>query len=95
VSLEWTELSITGSVPTARCGHSATMVEKRLLVFGGRGISPFVALIFLFLVLTNFWCTSYAIKAFFIFLALMWLLKELSTNGATQTCPSHVYAFSM
>ncbi|KAJ3684023.1 hypothetical protein LUZ61_013187 [Rhynchospora tenuis] len=37
MSLEWTELSITGSVPPARCGHSATMVEKRLLVFGGRG----------------------------------------------------------
>ncbi|THU68734.1 hypothetical protein C4D60_Mb08t06980 [Musa balbisiana] len=37
ISLEWTELSITGSVPQPRCGHSATMVEKRLLIFGGRG----------------------------------------------------------
>ncbi|KAJ3684020.1 hypothetical protein LUZ61_013184 [Rhynchospora tenuis] len=38
MSLEWTELSITGSVPPARCGHSATMVEKRLLVFVGEGL---------------------------------------------------------
>lgn len=37
ISLEWTELSITGSAPPPRCGHTATMVEKRLLVFGGRG----------------------------------------------------------
>uniref|UniRef100_A0A803MUH8 Uncharacterized protein n=1 Tax=Chenopodium quinoa TaxID=63459 RepID=A0A803MUH8_CHEQI len=37
ISLEWTELSISGTVPPARCGHSATMVEKRLLVYGGRG----------------------------------------------------------
>jgi N-acetylneuraminic acid mutarotase len=37
MSLEWTELSVTGSVPPPRCGHSATMIEKRLLVFGGRG----------------------------------------------------------
>ncbi|XP_039014411.1 protein GLUTELIN PRECURSOR ACCUMULATION 3 isoform X2 [Hibiscus syriacus] len=37
ISLEWTELSVTGSVPPPRCGHTATMVEKRLLVFGGRG----------------------------------------------------------
>ncbi|URE28108.1 Kelch motif [Musa troglodytarum] len=37
ISLEWMELSITGSVPQPRCGHSATMVEKRLLIFGGRG----------------------------------------------------------
>ncbi|KAL5202385.1 hypothetical protein ABZP36_013337 [Zizania latifolia] len=35
--LEWTELSVTGSVPPPRCGHSATMIEKRLLIFGGRG----------------------------------------------------------
>ncbi|KAL9224976.1 hypothetical protein vseg_000950 [Gypsophila vaccaria] len=39
ISLEWTELSISGTVPPARCGHSATMVEKRLLVYGGRGSS--------------------------------------------------------
>ena len=32
------ELSVTGSVPPPRCGHTATMVEKRLLVFGGRGM---------------------------------------------------------
>ncbi|KAK9735000.1 hypothetical protein RND81_04G176700 [Saponaria officinalis] len=37
ISLEWTELSISGTVPPARCGHTATMVEKRLLVYGGRG----------------------------------------------------------
>jgi len=37
VSLEWTELAVTGSVPPPRCGHSATMIEKRLLIFGGRG----------------------------------------------------------
>ncbi|KAK8713061.1 hypothetical protein V6N13_148288 [Hibiscus sabdariffa] len=37
VSLEWVELSVTGSLPPPRCGHTATMVEKRLLVFGGRG----------------------------------------------------------
>ncbi|KAM0928348.1 hypothetical protein ACQ4PT_002423 [Festuca glaucescens] len=37
MSLEWTELAIAGSAPPPRCGHSATMIEKRLLVFGGRG----------------------------------------------------------
>lgn len=37
ISLEWMELSVSGSVPPPRCGHTATMVEKRLLVFGGRG----------------------------------------------------------
>lgn len=37
MSLEWTELAVTGSVPPPRCGHSATMIEKRLLIFGGRG----------------------------------------------------------
>ncbi|KAL5710739.1 G protein alpha subunit [Ranunculus cassubicifolius] len=37
MSLEWTELSVAGSLPSPRCGHTATMVEKRLLVFGGRG----------------------------------------------------------
>lgn len=37
VSLEWMELSISGSLPPPRCGHTATMVEKRLLIFGGRG----------------------------------------------------------
>ncbi|GAB2229413.1 hypothetical protein Droror1_Dr00023553 [Drosera rotundifolia] len=37
ISLEWTELSISGSIPPPRCGHTATMVEKRLLVYGGRG----------------------------------------------------------
>ncbi|XP_021731470.1 rab9 effector protein with kelch motifs-like [Chenopodium quinoa] len=42
ISLEWTELSISGTVPPARCGHSATMVEKRLLVYGGRGSSGIV-----------------------------------------------------
>ncbi|CAN7009189.1 unnamed protein product [Brassica oleracea var. botrytis] len=40
VSLEWMELSVSGSLPPPRCGHTATMVEKRLLVFGGRGITP-------------------------------------------------------
>ncbi|KAL2943260.1 RING finger protein B [Bienertia sinuspersici] len=42
ISLEWTELSITGTVPPARCGHTATMVEKRLLVYGGRGSNGIV-----------------------------------------------------
>ncbi|KAL9268723.1 GLUTELIN PRECURSOR ACCUMULATION 3-like protein [Drosera capensis] len=37
ISLEWTELSISGSIPPPRCGHTATMVGKRLLVYGGRG----------------------------------------------------------
>nr|GMC96125.1 host cell factor [Ipomoea batatas]GME19176.1 host cell factor [Ipomoea batatas] len=37
ISLEWTELSVSGALPPARCGHNATMVEKRLLVYGGRG----------------------------------------------------------
>ncbi|PKA60539.1 Serine/threonine-protein phosphatase BSU1 [Apostasia shenzhenica] len=37
ISLEWTELSITGSAPLPRCGHTITVVEKRLLIFGGRG----------------------------------------------------------
>ncbi|XP_030543074.1 protein GLUTELIN PRECURSOR ACCUMULATION 3 [Rhodamnia argentea] len=37
ISLEWVELSISGSLPPPRCGHTATMVEKRLLVYGGRG----------------------------------------------------------
>ncbi|XP_058088844.1 protein GLUTELIN PRECURSOR ACCUMULATION 3 isoform X2 [Magnolia sinica] len=37
MSLEWTELSVLGSLPPPRCGHTASMVEKRLLVFGGRG----------------------------------------------------------
>lgn len=37
ISLEWVELSVSGSLPPPRCGHTATMVEKRLLVFGGRG----------------------------------------------------------
>ncbi|TVU43977.1 hypothetical protein EJB05_03399, partial [Eragrostis curvula] len=37
MSLEWTELAVTGTVPPPRCGHSATMIEKRLLIFGGRG----------------------------------------------------------
>ncbi|XP_048498961.1 protein GLUTELIN PRECURSOR ACCUMULATION 3 isoform X2 [Beta vulgaris subsp. vulgaris] len=42
ISLEWTELSISGTVPPARCGHTATMVEKRLLVYGGRGSTGIV-----------------------------------------------------
>ncbi|KDP45008.1 hypothetical protein JCGZ_01508 [Jatropha curcas] len=37
ISLEWTELSVTGVLPPPRCGHTATMVERRLLVYGGRG----------------------------------------------------------
>ncbi|KAK6933505.1 hypothetical protein RJ641_036399 [Dillenia turbinata] len=37
ISLEWTELPVSGTLPPPRCGHTATMVEKRLLVFGGRG----------------------------------------------------------
>ncbi|GLT66732.1 hypothetical protein SLA2020_390830 [Shorea laevis] len=37
ISLEWMELSVTGSLPPPRCGHTATMVETRLLVYGGRG----------------------------------------------------------
>ncbi|KAJ4850458.1 G protein alpha subunit [Turnera subulata] len=37
MSLEWVELSVTGTLPPPRCGHTATMLEKRLLVYGGRG----------------------------------------------------------
>ncbi|KAJ9175422.1 hypothetical protein P3X46_013979 [Hevea brasiliensis] len=37
ISLEWMELSVTGALPPPRCGHTATMVEKRLLIYGGRG----------------------------------------------------------
>lgn len=37
ISLEWRQLQITGPLPPPRCGHTATMVEKRLLVLGGRG----------------------------------------------------------
>ncbi|XP_065872438.1 protein GLUTELIN PRECURSOR ACCUMULATION 3 isoform X2 [Euphorbia lathyris] len=37
MSLEWIELPTTGVLPPPRCGHTATMVEKRLLVYGGRG----------------------------------------------------------
>ena len=37
ISLEWMELSVSGSLPPPRCGHTATMVEKRMLVYGGRG----------------------------------------------------------
>ncbi|OIT08907.1 hypothetical protein A4A49_64881, partial [Nicotiana attenuata] len=31
------ELSVLGTLPPPRCGHTSTMVEKRLLVYGGRG----------------------------------------------------------
>ncbi|KAK7268425.1 hypothetical protein RIF29_21123 [Crotalaria pallida] len=37
ISLEWMELSVPGTLPHPRCGHTATMLEKRLLVYGGRG----------------------------------------------------------
>lgn len=37
VSLQWRELVFQGPVPPPRCGHTATMVEKRMLIFGGRG----------------------------------------------------------
>lgn len=38
MSLEWVLLPLpTGPAPAPRCGHSATMVEKRMLIFGGRG----------------------------------------------------------
>ncbi|OIT03243.1 acyl-coa-binding domain-containing protein 4 [Nicotiana attenuata] len=37
MSLEWRELSVLGTLPPPRCGHTSTMVEKRLLVYGGRG----------------------------------------------------------
>ncbi|KAL3625825.1 G protein alpha subunit [Castilleja foliolosa] len=36
ISLEWTELSVSGTIPPPRCGHSVTMIEKRLLMYGGR-----------------------------------------------------------
>ncbi|KAL0007944.1 hypothetical protein SO802_009446 [Lithocarpus litseifolius] len=44
LSLEWMELSVSGSLPSPRCGHTATMVEKRLLVYGGRGEVAFCLL---------------------------------------------------
>ncbi|XP_057804192.1 protein GLUTELIN PRECURSOR ACCUMULATION 3 isoform X2 [Salvia miltiorrhiza] len=37
ISLEWMELSVSGTIPPPRCGHSVTMIEKRLLIYGGRG----------------------------------------------------------
>ncbi|KAG6550536.1 hypothetical protein Mapa_007905 [Marchantia paleacea] len=37
ISLEWRQLIFQGPVPPPRCGHTATMVEKRMLIFGGRG----------------------------------------------------------
>ncbi|KAK3012424.1 hypothetical protein RJ639_011450 [Escallonia herrerae] len=37
ISLEWMELPVSGALPPPRCGHTATMIEKRLLVYGGRG----------------------------------------------------------
>lgn len=37
ISLEWRLLPLSGPSPAPRCGHSATMVEKRMLIFGGRG----------------------------------------------------------
>ncbi|BBN13141.1 hypothetical protein MPTK1_6g01150 [Marchantia polymorpha subsp. ruderalis] len=37
ISLQWRELVFQGPVPPPRCGHTATMVEKRMLIFGGRG----------------------------------------------------------
>ncbi|KAL6894404.1 hypothetical protein ACP4OV_008502 [Aristida adscensionis] len=49
MSLEWTELSITGSAPPPRCGHSATMIEKRLLIFGGRGRQQTMSTICIFI----------------------------------------------
>lgn len=36
-SLQWREVATEGPAPPARCGHTATIVERRLLVFGGRG----------------------------------------------------------
>ena len=36
-SLEWTQLPVVGPTSPPRCGHTATMVEKRLLILGGRG----------------------------------------------------------
>eukprot|EP00271_Cylindrocystis_brebissonii_P004356 TRINITY_DN16001_c0_g1_i1.p1 TRINITY_DN16001_c0_g1~~TRINITY_DN16001_c0_g1_i1.p1 ORF type:complete len:562 (+),score=100.69 TRINITY_DN16001_c0_g1_i1:129-1814(+) len=40
MSLEWRSLpigSVSAGIPSPRCSHSALMVEKRLLVLGGRG----------------------------------------------------------
>ncbi|KAH7289332.1 hypothetical protein KP509_31G070600 [Ceratopteris richardii] len=37
ITLEWRQLQVTGPSPPPRCGHTATLVEKRLLIFGGRG----------------------------------------------------------
>lgn len=55
VSLEWTELSVNGSLPPPRCGHSATMLEKRLLVYGGRGELQIAGLI----VFNSFICSQH------------------------------------
>ncbi|KAL0007966.1 hypothetical protein SO802_009468 [Lithocarpus litseifolius] len=41
---KWMELSVSGSLPPPRCGHTATMVEKWLLVYGGRGEVAFCLL---------------------------------------------------
>ncbi|KAG0593868.1 hypothetical protein M758_UG026700 [Ceratodon purpureus] len=38
MAVEWMLLPLpTGTARAPRCGHSATMVEKRMLIFGGRG----------------------------------------------------------
>ncbi|CAH8358599.1 unnamed protein product [Eruca vesicaria subsp. sativa] len=44
LSLEWIELSVSGSLPPPRYGHTATMVEKSLLVFGGQEPKTFFLL---------------------------------------------------
>jgi N-acetylneuraminic acid mutarotase len=39
---EWTEINCTGTVPSVRSGHSATVYQNQLIVFGGRAPSQWL-----------------------------------------------------
>uniref|UniRef100_A0ACD5YPX5 Uncharacterized protein n=1 Tax=Avena sativa TaxID=4498 RepID=A0ACD5YPX5_AVESA len=36
-SLDWKKFTVAGLVPSPRCGHSATVIDNMLVIFGGRG----------------------------------------------------------
>ncbi|OMO89491.1 Kelch repeat type 1 [Corchorus capsularis] len=75
LSLEWTELSVTGSPPPPRCGHTATMVEKRLLVYGGRGGGGPI--------MSDLWALKGLIDEG-LYLNVLSILEENETPGWTQ-----------
>ncbi|OMO86693.1 Kelch repeat type 1 [Corchorus olitorius] len=75
ISLEWTELSVTGSPPPPRCGHTATMVEKRLLVYGGRGGGGPI--------MSDLWALKGLIDEG-LYLSVLSILEENETPGWTQ-----------